>query len=110
MGALHPAPPIVAPTAAAVTDPVAIAKERVDAIFRATNALLVAGHKILVVGSEMRTFPKPVLWVANDPRLSQMVAEDRAVYYLSGNDVMGHYRVGQFDLDGVTVMWVERGH
>lgn len=107
MGSPHLAPAVVS---AAVADQVAIAKQRVDAIFRATNTLLTAGHKILVVGSEMRTFPKPVLWVANDPRLGQMVVEDRAVYYHSGNDVMGHYRIGQFDLDGVTVMWVERGH
>lgn len=106
MGTPHLVPAVVA---AAVADQVVIAKQRVDAIFRATNILLMAGHKILLVGSEMR-FPKPVLWVANDPRLGQMVAEDRAVYYHSGNDVMGHYRIGQFDLDGVTVMWVERGH
>lgn len=83
--------------------------QRFKTILDAVNSLLQDGHTILQLGSNL-TFAKPVIWLASEPSLWRMIADDRAAYYCSGTDLLGAYRIGQFDRLGAAVMWIERGH
>lgn len=52
---------------------------------------------------------KPTIELQDHPRLAQLVAEQKASYYIYRQGHTGPERVGQFDLDGCRVIWTARG-
>lgn len=84
-------------------------QNRLKATISAANTLLIEGYQIVHLEPSALT-AKPVIIVANDPRLWQAVKDGRAVYYRTGTDDLGPYRVGQMPLLDAIVKWIERGH
>lgn len=91
------------------TEPVLAAVERMRVMLAAANNLLVNGYTILFLAADAQSV-KPVIFVANDARLHDLAAGDKALYYHSGSDIEGHYRIGQFEHLGTIVKWIERGN
>ena len=60
-------------------------QNRLKATISAANTLLIEGYQIVHLEPSALT-AKPVIIVANDPRLWQAVKDGRAVYYRTGTD------------------------
>lgn len=72
----------------------------IDPITAALMHLAEQGYT--VVDMQLMT-TRPAIKIEADPRLAQMVADQRACYYIQS----ARKRVGQFQLGGVRVIWVE---
>lgn len=63
-----------------------------------------------VIGIEFSSGSKPTIQVQNCPACGQLVERGKATYYRMGGAGMNRYRTGQFQIDGIRVLWTERGH
>lgn len=70
------------------------------------NDLVARG--LLISGIYTQQRAKPVIYVAFDASLRDLVERDEACYYRSGADELGPYRMGQFNYGGAVVRWAER--
>lgn len=80
---------------------------QVTAILNVASTLLKSDHVIVGYHGEASS-ARPSLWLKDCSRLRNMARVGRASYDRQGQDEKGPYRVGLFELDGVTCCWIER--
>lgn len=80
--------------------------EELERAAKVARDLAAAGHTIIGVRAEP-SGGLPTVQLASSSRLSEMVARNEAAYYRSTSDQIGIYHTGQFQVDGVRVLWIE---
>lgn len=80
--------------------------EELERAAKVARDLAADGHTIIGVRAEP-SGGLPTVQLASSSRLSAMVARNEAAYYRSTSDQIGTYHTGQFQIDGVRVLWIE---
>lgn len=81
----------------------------IDELERAAKVardLVSEGHTLISVRSAP-TGGLPTVQLARSSRLSAMVGRNEAAYYKSTTEQIGTFHTGQFQREGVRVVWVE---
>jgi len=63
-----------------------------------------------VVGIDMSTPSRPTVQIQTSARCAQLIESGQAAYYGFGLGQIGHFREGQFCLDGCRVVWTENAN
>lgn len=78
------------------------------AIIRKAVGILIAQGYTIVGYQDDTLMAKPAIYLMPEPRLARMAESGDAVYYRTGHGSDGPYRVGQFDVAGAAVKWIEK--
>lgn len=63
-----------------------------------------------VVGIDLSSVARPTVRIQTSARCAQLIDSGQAAYYGFGQAGLGHYREGQFCLDGCRVVWTENAN
>ena len=95
------------PAATRVADSAIFAAAKAGIAIEAANNLLAEGFRVTSIQAET-SGALPVVWLAFEPRLLNLINREEACYYKTGHDEAGPYRVGYFKRAGAAVKWIER--
>jgi hypothetical protein len=63
-----------------------------------------------VIGIEFSNGSKPTIQIQCCAACAELIEKGEATYYRTGGSGAGRYRVGQFKLGEIRVLWNEQGH
>jgi hypothetical protein len=63
-----------------------------------------------VIKIEFETGFKPTVHIQSCLACTKLIERGEATYYRMGGSGVDRYRIGQFQIRGVRVLWTERGH
>ncbi|WP_175992337.1 hypothetical protein [Burkholderia vietnamiensis] len=63
-----------------------------------------------VIGIEFSNGSKPTIQIQCCAACAQLIEKGEATYYRTGGTGSGRYRVGQFKVGEIRVLWNEQGH
>jgi len=63
-----------------------------------------------VIGIEFSNGSKPTIQIQNCAACAELIENGEATYYRTGGTGSGRYRVGQFKVGEIRVLWNEQGH
>jgi hypothetical protein len=63
-----------------------------------------------VIGIEFSNGSKPTIQIQNCATCAELIERGEATYYRTGGTGSGRYRVGQFKVGEIRVLWNEQGH
>ena len=63
-----------------------------------------------VIGIEFSNGSRPTIQIQNCVACADLIEKGDATYYRMGGSGAGRYRVGQFKVGDVRVLWTEQGH
>jgi hypothetical protein len=64
----------------------------------------------VVIGIEFSNGSKPTIQIQLCAECAELIAKGEATYYRTGGSGSGRYRVGQFKVGEIRVLWNERGN
>ncbi|MCX8650038.1 hypothetical protein J3U21_06560 [Gilliamella sp. B2776] len=74
----------------------------INAVNKAVNIL--SNEELTVIGFYHDSLSKPTIEIEHHPKCNKYIDAGQATYYRHE----GHYRFGQFELNGCRVIWKER--
>jgi hypothetical protein len=63
-----------------------------------------------VIGLEFSNGSKPTIQIQSCAICAELIEKGEATYYRTGGTGSGRYRVGQFKVGEIRVLWNEQGH
>ncbi|CAB3764206.1 hypothetical protein [Paraburkholderia humisilvae] len=63
-----------------------------------------------VIGIEFSNGSKPTIQIQNCAACAELIEKGEATYYRTGGSGSTRYRVGQFKVGEIRVLWNEQGH
>ncbi|HZZ04611.1 hypothetical protein [Paraburkholderia sp.] len=71
---------------------------------------LLTERGFVVIGIEFSNGSKPTIQIQNCAACGELIEKGEATYYRTGGAGSGRYRVGQFKIGEIRVLWNEQGH